>query len=91
MKSEAMASNPIDPHMLPLAVLMAIGTTDVGLWDDVRIARAFDVLPSEARQVLNDLEDWGMLRADGRENYHITYRGTQNLRVYFPGGIIPKA
>ena len=89
MRNEA--NSRIDPDMLPLVVLMAIGSTKSGRWDDIRIARAFDVLPSEARQVLNDLEDWGMLRADGRENYHITYRGTQNLRVYLPGGIIPKA
>ena len=54
--------------MLPLVVLMAIGSTKSGRWDDIRIARAFDVLPSEARQVLNDLEDWGMLWADGREH-----------------------
>ena len=89
MKSEA--NSRIDPDMLPLVVLMAIGSTSSGRWEDIRSARAFDVLPSEARQVLNDLEDWGMLWADGREHYHITYRGTQNMRTYLPGGTIPKA
>lgn len=91
LQTERMRNKPIDPDMLPLAVLMTIGAGGHAMWDDIRIARAFNVPPSEARQVLNDLEDWGMIRADGRDNYSITYRGAKNLRVYLPGGIIPKA
>ncbi len=91
MQTEQMTPKRIDPDLLPLAVLMAISASEHGRWDDIRVARAFGVTPSEARLVLNDLEDWGMLRADGRECYQITYRGSRNVRVYLPGGIIPTA
>ncbi len=84
-------TEPIDPEMLPLVVLMTIGTGAHRDWDDVTVARALDVRPSEARRVLHDLCDWGMIRGVHEDSYQITHRGTQNIRVYLPGGYIPKA
>ena len=81
----------LDPEMLPLVVLMTIGSTPLGRWDDVRLARELDVRPSEARRVLEDLADWGMIEPIAGDAYAITYRGTRNMRVYLPGGYIPRA
>ena len=80
----------IDENTLPLLVLMVIGTTAPGRWDDVSLARLFEIKPSEARAVLNDLEDWGMIYATGIMRYTISYRGTQNLRSYMPGRVVPR-
>ena len=79
----------IDKNTLPLLVLMVIGTTAPGRWDDVTIARLFDIPPSEAGCILEDLEDWEMINV-GLMGCAITYRGTQHLKIYMPGGVVPR-
>lgn len=82
---------PIDDDTLPLLVLMVIGTTEPGRWDDVSLSRLFDVKPSQAKAVLDDLADWGMIYSSGLMGYTISGRGFDNLRIYLPGGTLPKA
>jgi len=82
---------PIDVDTLPLLVLMVIATSKPGRWDDVGLSRLFDIRPSVARSVLDDLVDWGMIYSHGLMGYTVTGRGLDNVRVYMPGAEIPKA
>jgi len=75
----------IDGDVLPMVLLMIIGTTRPGRWDDVNLARLMDMRPSNIRAALIDLDEWGLIQAWGSNAWSITYRGTQSIRTYLPG------
>ncbi len=75
----------IDGDVLPMVLLMIIGTTRPGRWDDVSLARLMDKRPSQIRAALIDLDDWGFIQACGSNSWSVTYRGTRSIRTYLPG------
>ena len=89
--SISMETLPIDEDTLPLFVLMVMATTQPGRWDDVSLARLFDIKPSTARAVLADLVDMEMIYWTGMMGYTISVRGLNNVRIYLPGNEMPKA
>ena len=75
----------IDGDVLPMVLLMVIGTTRPGRWDDVSLSRLMDMRPSNIRAALIDLEDWGLIRPFGSNSWTATARGTRNIRINLPG------
>ena len=69
------------PHLL---ALIHVCHDRPGAWDDVSLSRALDCVPSQARGVLDDLWEWGMIQPVGIDTWAATHRGTQNCRIYVP-------
>ena len=69
------------PHLL---ALIHVCHDRPGAWDDVSMSRALNCVPSQARGVLDDLWEWGMIQPVGIDTWAATHRGTQNCRIYVP-------
>jgi len=67
------------PHLL---ALIHVCHDRPGAWDDVSLSRALQCVPSQARGVLDDLWEWGMIQPVGIDTWAATHRGTQNCRIY---------
>ena len=83
--------NPIEHELIPLVVLMVIGTSERRWWGAYELASAFEFSETEARMVLNDLEDYGWLHSRDGVEFRVTFRGMQYLRLYMPGRVLPRA
>ena len=46
---------------------------------------------TEARMILNDLEDYGWAHSRDGMEFRVTFRGMQYLRLYMPGRVLPRA
>ena len=82
---------PIEHELIPLVVLMVIGTSERRWWGAYYVAMAFEFSETEARMVLNDLEDYGWLYSRDGVEFRVTFRGMQYLRLYMPGRVLPRA
>ena len=82
---------PIEHELIPLVVLMVIGTSERRWWGAYDVAWAFEFSETEARMVLNDLEDYGWLYSRDGVEFRVTFRGMQYLRLYMPGRVLPRA
>lgn len=74
-----------------LLVLMVMGVSGLRWWSARDVADSFDLTETEARMVLNDLEDYGWTHNRDGEAFRITFRGMQYLRIYMPGQEVPRA
>ena len=74
----------IDGDVLPMVLLMIIGTTRPGRWDDVSLARLMDKRPSQIRAALIDLDDWGFIQACGSSQHPHISTGQNAHRMRTP-------
>ena len=77
--------------IMPLLVLMIMGVSEREWWGADDVARCFEISETEARMVLNDLEDYGWSHSRDGVEFRVTFRGMQYLRLYMPGRVLPRA
>lgn len=92
MQTEMLDQTDIDSdEIITLLVLMIMGVSERRWWGAYDVARCFEVSETEARMILNDLEDYGWAHSRDGMEFRVTFRGMQYLRLYMPGRVLPRA